>query len=151
MLRDTLSDALKTAMRARDTERLGALRLILAKLKDADIEARPKGMADGIPDEQILSMLQNMVKQRRESIEMYNKGGRPELAAKEQAEIEVIESFLPQQMDEVATGEAVAVAIAAVGAAGVKDMGKVMAELKARHAGSMDFQKASALVKLKLA
>ncbi|MFN8720305.1 MAG: GatB/YqeY domain-containing protein [Rhodospirillales bacterium] len=147
MLRGQISDALKDAMRAKEARTVGALRLILAKLKDQDIAARPRGVTDGIPDEEILQMLQSMIKQRRESIALYEQGGRQELADQERDEIAVIERFLPRQMDEADTRAAIGAAIAATGAAGVKDMGKVMAELRARHAGQMDFGKASALVK----
>ncbi len=147
MLRGQISDALKDAMRAKEARTVGALRLILAKLKDQDIAARPRGVTDGIPDEEILQMLQSMIKQRRESIALYEQGGRQELADQERDEIAVIERFLPRQMDEADTKVAIAAAIAATGAAGVQDMGKVMAELRARHAGQMDFGKASALVK----
>lgn len=147
MLRGQINDALKDAMRAKEARTVGALRLILAKLKDQDIAARPRGVTDGIPDEEILQMLQSMIKQRRESIALYEQGGRQELADQERDEIAVIERFLPRQMDEADTKAAIAAAIAATGAAGVKDMGKVMAELRARHAGQMDFGKASALVK----
>jgi uncharacterized protein YqeY len=147
MLRGQISDALKDAMRAKEARTVGALRLILAKLKDQDIAARPRGVTDGIPDEEILQMLQSMIKQRRESIVLYEQGGRQELADQERDEIAVIERFLPRQMDEADTKAAIAAAIAATGAAGVKDMGKVMAELRARHAGQMDFGKAGAMVK----
>ncbi len=147
MLRGQISDALKDAMRAKEARTVGALRLILAKLKDQDIAARPRGVTDGIPDEEILQMLQSMIKQRRESIALYEQGGRQELADQERDEIAVIERFLPRQMDEADTRAAIGAAIAATGAAGVKDMGRVMAELRARHAGQMDFGKASALVK----
>jgi uncharacterized protein YqeY len=147
MLRGQISDALKDAMRAKEARTVGALRLILAKLKDQDIAARPRGVTDGIPDEEILQMLQSMIKQRRESIALYEQGGRQELADQERDEIAVIERFLPRQMDEADTRAAIGAAIAATGAAGVKDMGKVMAELRARHAWQMDFGKASALVK----
>ena len=147
MLRGQISDALKDAMRAKEARTVGALRLILAKLKDQDIAARPRGVTDGIPDEEILQMLQSMIKQRRESILLYEQGGRQELADQERDEIAVIERFLPRQMDEADTKAAIAAAIAATGAAGVKDMGKVMAELRARHAGQMDFGKAGAMVK----
>ena len=146
-LRTDLTEAMKTAMRTKDQPRLDAVRLILAKLKDADIAARPAGQADGIDEGAILALLQTMVKSRRESIELYQKGGRPELAAQEQAEITVIQSFLPAQLDESATHAAVQAAIAATGATSVKDMGKVMAALKASHAGTMDFSAAGAVVK----
>ncbi|MBV8168198.1 MAG: GatB/YqeY domain-containing protein [Alphaproteobacteria bacterium] len=150
MLRNTLNDALKTAMRERDAATTSTLRMILAALKDRDIAARPKGITTGIGDDEIATMLQGMIKQRRESIEMYQKGNRADLVDKESAEITVIERFLPQQMDDSAVVAAIDAAIAAVGAASVKDMGKVMAELKARFAGQMDFSKASGLVKQRL-
>ena len=147
MLREKLNDALKDAMRARDTAALGAVRLILAKLKEVDIASRTEANREGVGDDKILSMLQGMIKQRNESIALYEKGNRPELAAKEKAEIEVIERFLPRQMDDAAIEAAVQEAIAAAGAKTVKDMGGVMAQLKTRYAGQMDFGKASAAVK----
>jgi uncharacterized protein YqeY len=150
MLRTSFNDALKAAMRERDAATTSTLRLILAALKDRDIAARPKGQADGIGDDEIATMLQGMIKQRRESIELYQKGARADLVDKEAKEIVVIERFLPQQMDESAITQAIGEVVAAVGAASVKDMGKVMAELKARFAGQMDFAKASALVKQRL-
>jgi uncharacterized protein YqeY len=147
MLREKLNDALKEAMRARDMEAVGAVRLILAKLKEVDIAARTEANREGVADDKILSMLQGMIKQRNESIALYEKGNRPELAAKEKAEIAVIERFLPRQMDEAAVDAAVKEAIAATGAKTVKDMGGVMAQLKTKYAGQMDFSKASAAVK----
>ena len=147
MLRDNLNEALKDAMRARDTTSLGAIRLILAKLKEVDIAARTETNREGVADDRILSMLQGMIKQRNESVVLYEKGNRPELAEKEKAEIAVIERFLPQQMDEAAVEAAVAEAVASTGAKTVKDMGGVMAALKAKYAGQMDFAKASAAVK----
>ncbi len=150
MLRPAINDALKNAMKAKDQRALSTVRLILAALKDRDIAARGNGSSDPIPDAAILEMLQKMVKQRHESIEMYEKGNRPELAQQEREEIGVIESFLPKQMNEAEMGAAVDAAIAATGAAGIKDMGKVMAALKADHAGVMDFAKAGGLVKQKL-
>ncbi len=151
MLRDKLNDALKDAMRARDAASLGAIRLILAKLKEVDIAARTETNREGVPDDRILSMLQGMIKQRNESVVLYEKGNRPELAEKEKAEIAVIERFLPQQMDDAAMEAAVRDAVAAAGATSIKDMGGVMAALKARYAGQMDFAKASATVKKALA
>ena len=151
MLRDNLNEALKEAMRARDMTTVGAVRLILAKLKEVDIAARTEASREGVADDRILSMLQGMIKQRNESVELYEKGNRPELAAKEKAEIAVIERFLPKQMDEAAVAAAVAEAMASTGAKSVKDMGGVMAALKARYAGQMDFAKASAAVKKALA
>ena len=147
MLRDKLNDALKDAMRARDTAALGAIRLILAKLKEVDIAARTEANREGVADDRILSMLQGMIKQRNESVVLYEKGNRRDLADKEKAEIAVIERFLPQQMDDAAVDAAVREAIAAAGATSVKDMGGVMAALKGKYAGQMDFAKASAAVK----
>ena len=111
--------------------------MILAKLKDTDIASRPKGI-DKVPDDEVLSMLRGMVKSRRESVTLYQQGNRPELAAKETAEIAVIEAFLPQQMDDSAIEAAVADAIAESGASSIKDMGKVMAALRAKHAAALD-------------
>jgi hypothetical protein len=150
-LRTEITDAMKEAMRAKDERALGAVRLIMAELKKRDIDARPKGLADGIGDDDIRSMLQGMIKQRRESIELYNKGNRPELAKQESDEIAVIERFLPTQMDEAATKDAISKAIAAAGATNIKDMGKVMAELKKAYAGQMDFALAGVTVKGMLA
>lgn len=147
MLRKELTDALKTAMLAKDEKSTQAIRMIMAKLKDQDIAARPSGNTDGISDEQILSMMQGMIKQRRESIEMYKKGNRQDLVDQESGEIAVIERFLPKQMDEAAVKDAVAKAIAAVGAASIKDMGKVMGALKKDYTGQMDFAAAGAVVK----
>lgn len=150
-MRDQLTTAMKEAMRAKDTKALGTLRLIIAALKDRDIAARSKGLTEGIDETEILQMLQTMVKQRRESINMYEKGGRLELAEGEQNEITVIERFLPQQLDEAATNEAVAKLVEELGANSLKDMGGVMSALRERYAGQMDFSKASAAVKQKLA
>jgi uncharacterized protein YqeY len=151
MLREQLNEAMKTAMRARDTAALGTIRLILAKLKDVDIAARTETSREGVADDRILSMLQGMIKQRNESVALYEKGNRPDLADKEKAEILVIERFLPKQMDEAAVEAAVREAVATAGAKTVKDMGGVMAALKAKYAGQMDFAKASAAVKKALA
>jgi uncharacterized protein YqeY len=151
MLRDNLNEALKEAMRARDMTTVGAVRLILAKLKEVDIAARTEASREGVADDRILSMLQGMIKQRNESVVLYEKGNRPELAEKEKAEIAVIERFLPKQMDDAAVAAAVAEAVASTGAKTVKDMGGVMAALKAKYAGQMDFAKASAAVKKALA
>jgi uncharacterized protein YqeY len=151
MLRDNLAEALKDAMRARDMTTVGAVRLILAKLKEVDIAARTEASREGVADDRILSMLQGMIKQRNESVVLYEKGNRPELAAKEKAEIAVIERFLPKQMDDAAVAAAIAEAMASTGAKTVKDMGGVMAALKAKYAGQMDFAKASAAVKKALA
>jgi uncharacterized protein YqeY len=151
MLRTDLNEALKTAMKARDQRAISTVRLILAALKDRDIAARPKGVTEGISEEEIVEMLHKMVRQRRESIELYEKGGRLELAQQEQEEIGVIERFLPKQMTEADMAEAVAAAITETGAASIKDMGKIMGLLKQRFAGRMDFAKAGQLVKQKLA
>src|SRR5215207_391317 len=151
MLREKLNEAMKDAMRARDTAALGTIRLILAKLKDVDIASRTEASREGVADDKILSMMQGMIKQRNESIVLYEKGNRADLADKEKAEIVVIERFLPQQMDEAAVQAAVSDAIKAAGATSIKDMGGVMAALKAKYAGQMDFAKASAAVKKMLA
>jgi uncharacterized protein YqeY len=151
MLRDKLNEAMKDAMRARDQAALGTIRMILAKLKDVDIASRTETSREGVAEDKILSMMQGMIKQRNESIALYDKGGRPELAEKEKAEIAVIERFLPQQMDEAAVQAAVNDAIKSAGATSIKDMGGVMAALKGKYAGQMDFAKASAVVKKTLA
>ncbi|MFT8243337.1 GatB/YqeY domain-containing protein [Roseomonas sp. BN140053] len=148
-LRTRFTAELKSSMLAGTAPRTSALRMILAKLKDTDIAARPSGV-DKVPDEQIVAMLRGMAKSRRESVEMYRQGNRPELAEKEEAEIAVIESFLPQQMDEAATAAAVDAAVAETGATSIKDMGKVMAALKAKHAATLDMAKVGPLVKARL-
>jgi len=151
MLRERFKEDLKDAMRAKDQRVVSTIRLIAAALKDRDIAARPSGNTEGIAEPDILSMLQGMIKQRRESAGLYEKGGRPELAQQENEEIAIIERFLPKQMGEDEVRAAVAEAVAAVGAASIKDMGKVMAELKAKFAGSMDFSKVGGEVKKALA
>lgn len=150
MLRENLSESLKEATLAKDSCATATIRLILAALKDRDIAARSKGNPAGISDDDILGLLQTMVKQRRESIEMYEQGNRQELADREAREIDVIQRFLPAQMDEQGIADAVAQAIKETGAAGLKDMGKVMGALRAKYAGQMDFSKASATAKQKL-
>ncbi len=150
-MREELNQALKDAMRAKDSNAVATLRLILAALKDRDIAARTKGQPDGITDDEVLMMLQTMVKQRRESITMYEQGGRLELAEQEAAEIEVIERFLPKQLSEEEMGEAIDGLVKELGASSLKEMGNVMGELRTRFAGRMDFGKASAMVKQKLA
>ncbi|MFZ2996728.1 GatB/YqeY domain-containing protein [Sphingobium sp.] len=149
MIREQLKSAQVTAMKAGEKDRLAAIRLILAKLKDRDIELRT---ASTMPDDDaiVVEVLQKMVKQRRESIEMFRNGGRDELAAKEQGELDVIESFLPTQMSEDETTAAIESIKAEVGAASLKDMGKVMAILKERHGTVIDMSKASGLVKAAL-
>ncbi len=148
-LREKFTDQLKVSMKAGDSARTSTLRMILAKLKDTDIAARPKGI-DKVPDDEVLAMLRGMVKSRRESVALYQQGNRPELAAKEDAEIAVIEAFLPRQMDDSAIETAVSDAITDTGAASIKDMGKVMAALRAKHAAALDMAKAGLLVKARL-
>ena len=148
-LRDQFTEQMKVSMKAGTSARTSTIRMIMARLKDIDIAARPKGI-DQVPEEDIQSMLRGMVKSRRESVDLYKQGNRPELAAKEEAEIAVIESFLPQQMDDAAMAQAVADAVAATGAASIKDMGKVMAELRAKHAATLDMAKAGPMVKARL-
>ncbi len=149
MLRTRLSEAMKDAMRSKNERVLHTVRLIMAKLKDADIAARPKGIT-AIPDDEILQLMNGMIKQRRESIEMFEKGGRPELAAAEAGEIEVIQTFMPKQLDDAEMTAAVKDAIAASGATSVKDMGKVMAILKEKYTGKLDFSRVSGVVKQNL-
>ncbi len=149
-LRQQFIDALRTSMKAGDSARTSALRMMLAKLKDVDIAARPKGVT-AVPDDEVLAMLRGMVKSRRESVQLYRQGNRAELAEKEEAEIAVIEGFLPQQMDEAAITGAVDRAIAETGAAGIKDMGKVMGALKAAHGAALDMGRAGSLVRARLA
>ncbi|MAL25608.1 MAG: aspartyl-tRNA amidotransferase [Croceicoccus sp.] len=149
MLRDDLKAAQIQAMKDKDKERLNAIRLILAKVKDRDIELRTSE-ATGDDDALVIDVLQKMAKQRRESIAMYNEGGRAELAKAEEKELAVIEEFLPAQMSEEETKAAIEAIKAETGASGMKDMGKVMAELKARHGTELDMSKASGLVKASL-
>jgi uncharacterized protein len=150
MLRDSIKAAQVAAMKSGDKARLGAVRLILAKLKDRDIELRT---ATNAPDDDtmVVEVLQKMAKQRRESIAMYEQGGRQELADVEIAELAVIEGFLPSQLSEAATAAAIEAIKAELGASSIKDMGKVMAELKTRHGSELDMSKASGLVKAALA
>ncbi len=150
MIRDDIQQALVAAMKARESAKVGALRLISSAIKNRDIEARTGG-APADDDLLVVEVLNKMAKQRRESIEMFDKGGRPELAAAEGAELAVIEGFLPQRLSDQETVMAIDAIKAELGASGLKDMGKVMAELKARHATSLDMSKASALVKARLA
>jgi len=147
MLREAITERMKTALRAKDARTLSTVRLIMAALKDRDIAARGTGNSEGIAESEIQRMLQGMVKQRRESIELYQKGNRPELAQQESEEIAVIESFLPQQMDDAGIEVAAKAAIAESGAVGIKDMGKVMGALRERHAGVIDLARAGAIVK----
>ncbi len=150
MLRERLGDALKAAMKAEEKHKVCTLRLILAAIKDRDIASRAEVESNGIADEEILRLLAKMVRQRRESIKLYERGGRVDLAEREAEEIVIIEDFLPRQLDDAEIGSAIREAIEEVGATGLKDMGRAMAELKARYAGQMDFAKASALVKQQL-
>ncbi|HVM78277.1 MAG TPA: GatB/YqeY domain-containing protein [Stellaceae bacterium] len=146
-LREQFTTALKESMKAGDQRRVSTVRMIIAALKERDIDARGKGNPKGIDDGDIQRMLQGLVKQRREAIELYKQGKRPELAQKEEEEIAVIETFLPKQMSDAEAEAAIKQVIAAVGAASVKDMGKVMAALKEKYAGQLDLSKAGGIVK----
>jgi uncharacterized protein len=150
MLRQQLSEALKVAMKSRELRAVSTLRLILAALKDRDIAARTKGNPEGLSDEEIVELLHRMVRQRRESIDLFEQGGRLELAQQEAEEIAVIQRFLPKQLDEAATAEVVDAIVAELGATSLKDMGRVMGRLKEQYAGQMDFGRASQIVKSKL-
>ncbi len=150
-MRDDLNEALKTAMLAKETLAVATLRLILAALKDRDIAERAKDNHEGLNDDEIVALLQSMIKQRRESIQMYERGGRAELARQEANEIAVIERFLPPQMDDSEVESAVGAVINEIGASSLKDMGRAMALLRERHAGRMDFAKAGAAAKARLA
>lgn len=147
MLRQRFTDALKEAMKGRDELTVSTVRLIIARLKEQDIEARGRGKAEGIGDPEIQLMLQGMIKQRRDSIVLYEQGKRPELVAKEQGEIAIIERFLPKQLGESELEAAVKSVIAELGAQGMKDMGRVMTALRERFAGQIDAGKASQLAK----
>lgn len=147
MLREAFTDRLKQAMKARDARTVSTLRLIIAALKERDVAARGRAAAESVGDPDISLMLQGMIKQRRESIGLYEQGNRPDLAQQEREEIAVIESFLPRQMTDEEIAAAAQAAIAATGASGVRDMGKVVAALRERHAGSMDFSRAAPIVK----
>ena len=149
-LRQQLNDAMKDALKAKDAKRLSTLRLVLAALKDRDIAARSETSRELLGDDEILGLLAKMIKQREESAAAYDAGNRPELAAGEREEIAIIRSFMPKQMDEAETAAAIKAVIAEVGASSIKDMGKVMAALKDRYAGQMDFSKASATTKAAL-
>jgi uncharacterized protein YqeY len=147
MLRQRLSEALKEALKARDERTTATVRLILAALKDKDIAARGTAKADGLGDADIQNLMQGMIKQRRESVEMFKKGGRADLVEKEEGEIAVIERFLPRQMSEDEMKAAIKAIVAELGIASIKDMGKAMAALKERYSGRMDFSKASGIVR----
>ncbi len=149
--REKINAAMKEALKNKDMERLSTVRLIIAAMKDKDINSRTDGPNDGIDESTLLSMLQSMIKQRTESSKIFRDNARPELADKEDAEIMVIESFLPKQLSDDDVAKVVGDIIATTGAAGIKDMGKVMAELKANYAGQLDMGKAGAVTKAKLA
>ena len=149
-MRERIAQAMKDALKSKDQAALSTIRLISAALKDRDIAARSDNNHDGISDDEILSMLQTMIKQRNESAKMYEDGGRPELAAAEQAEIELIKQFLPEQLSHDDIEKAIKDAVAEAGASSIKDMGKVMAHLKEQYAGQMDFSAASQMVKAAL-
>lgn len=150
-LRTRITAATKQAMKNKDATRLSTLRLISAAIKDRDIAARGEGAETGVPDAEILSILQKMVKQRQESARTYEEGGRLDLAEQEQAEVEVIEEFLPKRMSEAEVDAAVDEAVAEIGASSIRDMGRVMGVLKTRYAGRMDFGAAGPKVKARLA
>jgi uncharacterized protein YqeY len=151
ILRERLNESLKTAMLEKDALAVATLRLILATLKDRDIAERSKGNHNGLSDDEIVALLQSMIKQRRESIQLYERGGRDELARQEAEEIAVIERFLPPQMNDAEVESAVGAVIDEIGAASLKDMGRAMALLRERYAGRMDFAKAGAAAKARLA
>jgi uncharacterized protein YqeY len=150
MLRERLSEALKTAMKGRDQRAVSTVRLILTAIKDRDIAARGKGITDGISEQEIYNVLQTMIRQREESIRLYEQGGRLELAQQEADEIKIIETFLPKALSEAEADAAIAAVLAEIGAQGLRDMGRVMAALRERFAGQMDFTKASAKVRERL-
>ena len=149
-MRDRIAQAMKQALKDKDQVALATIRLISAALKDRDIAARGQDRHDGISDDEILTMLQTMIKQRQESARMYEDGGRPDLMETERAEIAIIQQFLPEPLSEAEIEAAIKAAVVSTQAASVKDMGKVMAHLKAEHAGQMDFSAVSQLVKSRL-
>ena len=149
MLRDDINNAVKDAMRAKEERKLSTLRMVNSTIKNADIAARGEGKPP-LSDADLLAVLQKMIKKRQESVELYDKGGRAELAAQEREEIAIISAYLPKQMSDDDVKAAISAAISATGAAGMKDMGKVIAELKTKYTGQMDFGKASGLVKAAL-
>ena len=149
MLRENINNAVKDAMRAKDERKLSTLRMVNSTIKNADIAARGEGKPP-LSDGDLLSVFQKMIKQRQESVELYDKGGRPELANAEREEIAIITAYLPKQMSDDDVKAAISAAVTETGAAGMKDMGKVIAVLKAKYAGQMDFGKASGLVKAAL-
>ncbi len=150
VLRTRISDALKKAMKDKDAKRLSTLRLINAAIKDKDIDARAGGSDEGVPETEVLAILGKMTKQRMESARAYEEGGRLDLAEREQSEIEIIEEFLPRQLNEKETDAAVEAAIAEIGADSIRDMGKVIGALKAQYTGQMDFGKVGPMVKDRL-
>ena len=149
MLRDDINNALKEAMKAKNERAVSTLRMVNSTLKNADIEARTTGKALG--EAEVLGVLQKMIKQRRESVELYKKGGRDDLVRQEEEEIAIIEAYLPKQLSESDMAAAIDAAVAETGAAGMKDMGKVIGSLRGKYAGQMDMAKASAMVKARLA
>lgn len=151
MLREQIKSVLKEAMIAKNSHKVSTLRLIMAAIKDRDIAARVKDNPDGIKDDEILTLMQSMVKQRRDSITMYENGGRLELAEQEAAEIVIIEDFLPKQMGDEEIETVINGLIEELGASSLKDMGRTMAALRERYAGQMDFGKASGVIKARLA
>ena len=146
MLRENINNAMKEAMKARDERRVGTLRMMNAAIKNADIAARGEGK-EPLNEADLMSLFQKMIKQRQESAELYDKGGRPELAEAERAEIEIITAYLPQQMSDVEAGSAISAMLQEINAETMKDMGRAMAALKERFAGKMDFGKASGKIK----
>jgi uncharacterized protein YqeY len=147
MLRERFTADLKDAIKAKDAQRISTLRLVLAAIKDRDIAARSEDNTDGVSETEILAILGKMIKQRQESAKAYEEGGRLDLAAQELAEIRIIKGYLPRQMTDDEVRQAISQVIVDTGAASIRDMGRVMAELKARHPGKMDFARASAAVK----
>lgn len=147
MIRERFQGDLKDAIKARDSVRVSTLRLISAAIKDRDIAARTEDNTEGVTDAEVLAMLGKMIKQRQDSARLYEEGGRLDLAAQEQAEIVILRDYLPRQMSETEVTKAIAEAIKTTGASSIRDMGKVMAHLKARHTGKMDFARAGAAVK----
>jgi len=146
VLRESISNAMKAAMKARDERRVSTLRLMNAAIQNADIEAGGQGKPP-LNEAELMALFQKMVKQRQESAEMYDKGGRPELAQKERAEIDIIASYLPKQLSDIEAGAAITAILQEINAQGMKDMGRAMAALRERFAGTMDFGKASAKIK----
>jgi len=149
MMRDDINNAVKEAMKAKDERKLSTLRMVNSTIKNADIEARGQGKPP-LSDAELLGVLQKMIKQRHEAVELYDKGGRAELAAQEREEIAVISAYLPRQMSDDEVNAAIKAAIAETGAAGMKDMGKVIGVLRGKFAGQMDMAKASGMVKARL-